>query len=39
MFEWLKTATPEQILEISVRAGIHNKDGTLTENYKDIKEK
>ncbi len=33
MFEWLKTATPEEICEISVMAGVHNDDGTLTEKY------
>lgn len=36
LFKWLKTATPSEILALSVKAGIHHPDGTLTDAYKDI---
>jgi len=30
---FLETATPAEICAISIRAGIHNQDGTLTRHY------
>lgn len=29
--------TPQQVLDISINAGIHNPDGTLTEKYQESK--
>jgi len=31
----LKSMTPEEIFETSIKAGIHNADGTLTKEYID----
>jgi hypothetical protein len=31
--EWLNKATPEEVFQAAVRAGIYNPDGTLTEPY------
>lgn len=29
-----RSLTPKEVLAISVRAGIHNEDGSLTEKYR-----
>ncbi len=31
----LKRMTPDEVFALSVAAGIHNHDGTLTANYRD----
>lgn len=31
----LKEATPKEVLESSIRAGIHDENGNLTEKYRD----
>lgn len=30
----VRSMTPQQVFESSVRAGIHNSDGTLSDEYK-----
>jgi hypothetical protein len=35
VIEWLRNASTEQIMEISVKAGIYDKDGNLTEFYRE----
>lgn len=32
--ERARSMTPKEVLAVSVRAGIHNPDGTLTEKYR-----
>lgn len=31
----LRSMTPDQVFQQSVKAGIHNPDGTLTKHYRD----
>lgn len=33
--ERVKAMTSEEAMAFSIRAGIHNPDGTLTDNYRD----
>jgi hypothetical protein len=33
IMEWLRKATPKEVFDAAVQAGIYNPDGTLTEPY------
>lgn len=34
VMQWLSKATPSDVMKASVRAGVYNPNGTLTEHYK-----